>query len=473
MWVVTHRSSVVFSSSSLDSTNGDKDEMDSLDVTWDHEEIDLATLCNGDTSQPILITVKQLVSTREQSQMKVIGVTETNLQNLLRLGQIARDLPPKVIDEDEATQHDKRPTEQLSAAVTGELDESCATEASGNYMDGSSSEEDDGLDDDVGDTSNTQAAGQDGNEIRLRPNELLLQRSQIKMKRVGRLQVLNAELVSTQFDMADGTPQTRLGERVVEVVDLAVPQGSNQGGRPRVDPAKFQRYLDQGLDIHFCVALDFTSSNGNPRVEGTNHYQDPNGALNDYEEDMLAVGKAIEAYSRNKEYQVWGFGAKFSGVTRHLFQLGPMPIVQGVDGILAAYRSTFASDLTMSGPTILMEVMQKAAVQAKSYQTDECPSKLRYNVLLIITDGLADSFEETHRKIGIYGQVPLSVVIVGVGNATDFTKMHQLSATVQGCRRNVTFVEFRKHQDHPGALGAAALQDIPAQVCEYMSTRGL
>ncbi|GKY90991.1 hypothetical protein MPSEU_000071900 [Mayamaea pseudoterrestris] len=471
MWVVTHRSSVVYSSSSIGS------ESDFLTVVWEEDDIDLMTLCHGDVSQSILITVKSVSSTRgEQSNMKVIGVTETSLQHLLRLGELARDLPLQLHynnnDDDESLTPVRR-QEQLSAAVTGEADDrrSGSEDLTESYLDDSSSDDDD----DDEHVASGQASGQDGQEAPLRPNELLLQRSQVKMKRVGRLQVLKAELISTQYDdetFQHVSPLSPMNGNVNEVVDLAKLQ-STIAIQPRADPARFQHYLDQGLELDFCVAIDFTSSNGNPREEGTNHYQDPAGALNDYEETILAVGKAVEAYSRSKEYLVWGFGAKFHGAVRHLFQLGPKQRVQGVDGILNAYRSVFASDFIMSGPTLLMEVMQKAAIQAKMYQADESPSKLRYNVLLIITDGLADSFEETQRKVSVYTQVPLTIVIVGVGDASsDFQKMYEL-VTTHRPRRNLSFVEFSKHQDHPGALGAAALQDLPSQVSEYMSMRGL
>lgn len=35
---------------------------------------------------------------------------------------------------------------------------------------------------------------------------------------------------------------------------------------------KFLDYANAGLDIDFCVAIDFTSSNGDPRIPGTLHY---------------------------------------------------------------------------------------------------------------------------------------------------------------------------------------------------------
>lgn len=41
---------------------------------------------------------------------------------------------------------------------------------------------------------------------------------------------------------------------------------------PRRTIYKFVDYVNSGLDIDFCVAIDFTSSNGDPRIPGTLHY---------------------------------------------------------------------------------------------------------------------------------------------------------------------------------------------------------
>ena len=88
--------------------------------------------------------------------------------------------------------------------------------------------------------------------------------------------------------------------------------------------------------------------------------------MNDYEETISSIGNALAIYS--DQFCVWGFGAKFGGVTRHIFQCGPDAQVHGVDGIIAAYRSVFQSDLTMSGPTSFNDVLKAAAVRARKHQ---------------------------------------------------------------------------------------------------------
>ena len=124
--------------------------------------------------------------------------------------------------------------------------------------------------------------------------------------------------------------------------------------------------MGDGSSFWFSVLTNFTSHViGDPRIPGTLHDQSED-VLNDYEETITAIGNAVAVYS--DIFSVWGFGAKFGDTTRHLFQCGPTPEVQGVEGILDAYKSVFKSDLTMSGPTVFDGVLQASAVRARRYQ---------------------------------------------------------------------------------------------------------
>lgn len=127
-------------------------------------------------------------------------------------------------------------------------------------------------------------------------------------------------------------------------------------------------FIDKGGQLDFCVAIDFTSSNGSPLRPGTLHYQSDE-VLNDYEETITSIGNAIDKYNTSSECCVWGFGAKFGdGVVRHLFQCGQDQTVKGVEGILNAYRSVFRSGgIYMSGPTVFVKAIQAAAVRARKY----------------------------------------------------------------------------------------------------------
>jgi hypothetical protein len=127
----------------------------------------------------------------------------------------------------------------------------------------------------------------------------------------------------------------------------------------------FVDYVTGGCELDLSVAIDFTASNGNPMIPGTPHYIDSN-SLNEYEKAIIAIGSIVTKYDTDQKSHVWGFGAKYEGITRHAFQLGDHTHVRGVKGILTAYRQTFARGLCMSSPVVITEVIRIAAKRAKA-----------------------------------------------------------------------------------------------------------
>ena len=225
----------------------------------------------------------------------------------------------------------------------------------------------------------------------------------------------------------------------------------------------FQDYINGGVELDMIVAIDFTSSNGDPRHPESLHYQTPN-SLNDYQEVISTVGNAIASYSISKQFPVLGFGAKFGGIVRHIFQCGPTSDVHGIDGILQAYQSVFQTDIIMSGPTVLDQVIQAAAMRAKKLCQAQADSQ--YCILLILTDGIVTDLSGTKRKLEVYSHLPLSVIIIGVGQA-DFAVMNSLESSGAGVRRTVTVVKLRQHQHDPSSIVKAALASLPEQIVEY------
>jgi Copine len=234
----------------------------------------------------------------------------------------------------------------------------------------------------------------------------------------------------------------------------------------RVQTVRVRYYGDWGGTLDACLTLALSIHSGDPRIPGTLHYQAAD-SLNDYEEAITAIGDALSSFNSTKEYPVWGFGAKFGGVVRHIFQCGPTSTVQGIDGVLEAYRTVFQSDLLMSGPTHFGQVIQAAALRARKYH-ESMSMCHRYCVLLIITDGMVDDVEETKRKLWVYKDMPLSVIIVGVGRA-EFKGMKAL------CNHGTpaTFVEFRQHQHDPLSMAKAALGELPQQIVDYMTANDI
>lgn len=238
--------------------------------------------------------------------------------------------------------------------------------------------------------------------------------------------------------------------------------------RPR--NARFADYANAGLDIDFCVAIDFTSSNGDPRIPGTLHYT-RDGMMNDYEEAIYAVGNTISRYSVTKQFPVWGFGAKYDNVVRHIFQCGIDPAARDIQGVLDAYRTVLVNGLTMSGPSDMTFVLKAAA--ARSKKNYNSPKGLKYCVLLVLTDGMVNDLPSTQELVRAYRELPLSVVVVGIGRA-DFSPFHQWNDRSKIDERGrFTFLEFRDHDYNPDALSRNALEKVPQEIVDYFIGRDI
>jgi hypothetical protein len=100
--------------------------------------------------------------------------------------------------------------------------------------------------------------------------------------------------------------------------------------------------------------------------------------------------------------------------------------------------------------------------------------KLSYTILLILTAGNVEDVQETKQYLMAASGDPLSVVIVGIGEA-DFTGMEFLDSfdakTEKG--RDITkFVRFNDYKSY-NALTEAVLDEIPDQLVDYYYSKGL
>jgi Copine/C2 domain len=241
---------------------------------------------------------------------------------------------------------------------------------------------------------------------------------------------------------------------------------------------KFTDYLMGGCELELTIAIDFTGSNGDPRKPGTLHYRYPdNSQLNDYEKAITAVGGVIARYDSDQKFSVFGFGAKYGGVIQHCFQVGNSEELDGISGVLDAYRGVFRTGLTMSGPTVFSEVIDYAAATSRSKQEASLRiGKQSYKVLLILTDGEVTDIAQTKRSIHAASDAPLSIVIVGIGHA-NFGAMQDLDDFQDNGystgRDIVQFVPFSQHAHDRSSLTRATLEEIPDQMVDYFTSRGI
>lgn len=106
----------------------------------------------------------------------------------------------------------------------------------------------------------------------------------------------------------------------------------------------------------------------------------------------------------------------------------------------------------------------------------------QYFILLIITDGVISDMEETRHAVVQASKLPMSIIIVGVGNA-DFAAMEFLDGDSRTLRSHtgeeaardiVQFVPFREFRNAAKeTLAKAVLAELPQQVVQYFKHKNL
>ncbi|XP_075640114.1 protein BONZAI 3-like [Castanea sativa] len=244
----------------------------------------------------------------------------------------------------------------------------------------------------------------------------------------------------------------------------------------------FLDYISSGFELNFMVAVDFTASNGNPQNPDSLHYIDPSGQLNSYQQAIMEVGEVIQFYDSDRRFPAWGFGGRtIDGTTSHCFNLNGSTgafEVEGVEGIMAAYARAL-HNVALAGPTLFGPVINTAAQiagQSISYNRN------KYFVLLIITDGVITDLQETKDALVKASDLPLSILIVGVGGA-DFREMEVLdadngrrleSSTGRVATRDIVqFVPMREVHSGQISVVQSLLEELPGQFLTYMRSRDI
>ena len=106
---------------------------------------------------------------------------------------------------------------------------------------------------------------------------------------------------------------------------------------------------------------------------------------------------------------------------------------------------------------------------------------MNYNILLLLTDGMINDMQKTVDLIVGANDLPISLIIVGVGNA-DFSKMRELdsdgkalkSSYGQVAKRDIVqFVEYNQVGNNPQKLAEKVLEELPKQVEDYFNSKNM
>ncbi|XP_005099802.1 copine-3 [Aplysia californica] len=248
----------------------------------------------------------------------------------------------------------------------------------------------------------------------------------------------------------------------------------------------FLEYIFGGMQVNFTVGIDFTASNGNPSQSTSLHYINPYQP-NEYMGAIRAVGDVCQDYDSDKMFPALGFGAKIPPARQvsHEFAINfnpQNPYCAGIDGVLAAYTNCIQY-VQLYGPTIVSPIINHVARFAQAAQQEE-PQKgaHAYYILLLLTDGVLSDMGDTRQAIVQASKLPMSLIIVGVGNA-DFSDMNELDGdngvlkapSGEAVKRDIVqFVPFREFKQSTAAeLARHVLSEVPKQVTDYYKFRGL
>ena len=199
----------------------------------------------------------------------------------------------------------------------------------------------------------------------------------------------------------------------------------------------------------------------------------------------------VEDYDSDGLMPVLGFGARLppDGKVSHEFFVNghpTNPYCEKTEGVLAAYKACL-SRIQLFGPTNFTPTINHVSNIAQNFISGS-----HYFILLIITDGIITDMNETKEAIVAAAEYPMSIIIVGVGDA-NFDAMEELDGddvrvtTREGriaSRDIVQFVPLRNFLNSSNfgnlnlrsnlshsRLAKEVLAEIPGQLVDYMNSK--
>ena len=248
----------------------------------------------------------------------------------------------------------------------------------------------------------------------------------------------------------------------------------------------FIDYIHGGTKINCFFGIDFSASNENPVNPKSCHYL--YGGPTAYEQALSAVGDIVEDI--DNRFTVLGFGARKTknSPTDNQFVVklnAENPYCHGSAEMLSAYRSNLK--------TVVFDEQSNLApcIRMVSKLAGECePDDNRYFVQTIVTTGEISDMDETLEALVDASHLPISFVIVGVGDSK-FKKMTDKLVKSDGspltapsgrtARSNmVKFVRFDEFvtpeltpADGKADLGAEILHAVHDQFMYFMKSNNI
>jgi hypothetical protein len=229
-------------------------------------------------------------------------------------------------------------------------------------------------------------------------------------------------------------------------------------------------YLFNNLTINLGIGIDFTRSNEVP-TELDSLHNISKGIPNNYEKIILSLGKILSQYNPSKNFPVFGFGAFIGQKSNHCFNINfeINPNINTIEKVIEEYHKCL-DKIEFSGPTNVYPVLNRFVNKVKEDNIIN-----NYNVFLLLTDGLIDDMNNAIDVLIESSNYPISVIIVGIGDA-NFSNMDFLDADDarlvdrngrKADRDLVQFVPFEDFKNDGDKLAEQVLEEVPRQVVEY------
>ena len=306
----------------------------------------------------------------------------------------------------------------------------------------------------------------------------------------------NAEENNVSIEIKDVKHKRTLGNYQGPINRLLVPDAIeialNSNNKARIkctllSQPSFIGYLRAGMNINLTIGIDFTGSNGAYTDSRSLHYLE-NG-MNDYEKAIRSCGDILAYYDDDQLFPVFGFGFKFKNEVQANYgnyDIFNYPInnnvsdpnIHLIDNVLKEYRN-FITKVVLWGPTNFAPMIRDLNREVKDDINKG--NFMHYNILMILTDGQINDMQETIDELVEASFLPISVIIVGIGNGK-FDNMDILDADdnpLYDRRRRkadrdlVQFVPFNNYKNDPPKLAEQVLEEIPRQVVEYYQHKGI
>lgn len=241
-----------------------------------------------------------------------------------------------------------------------------------------------------------------------------------------------------------------------------------------IEEASFLDYLSNGLKINMSLAIDFTASNGLPMHNNSlHHFSEVKES--EYAQAIRLLGDVLSKYDSDNQIPVFGFGGIptwMSTSVKHEFSLTKdetNPCVADFEQAISLYKSILP-EIELKGPTLFAPIIRR---QLSMFEEKS------YTILIILTDGDIEDYDETVNLIVEASFKPLSIIIVGVGYE-NFLRMENLDSDQKLLRSKkgkdavrdiVQFVRFRSFKQSLHYFTEKALEEVPLQLIKYMDMR--